>query len=198
LNIKPQSLSLGFIIILFMKKYIVLLVSIVAISCQKEIKSNPNYQLNSEENTEFKKKIVRYFEGLPKKANQVSKWDTIHNDYYNHKANQAELYHYYKSDDGFIYFAIAKIAPSLKLKKVATIGKLKLEKDSVVYYEEICRTWKMEIPELKSKTKVLFDKIANERSVTEYYTENSQPEFWIEFPDKMNYYDTKERSWKTK
>ena len=181
-----------------MKKYIVLLVSIVAISCQKEIKSNPNYQLNSEENTEFKKKIVRYFEGLPKKANQVSKWDTIHNDYYNHKANQAELYHYYKSDDGFIYFAIAKIAPSLKLKKVATIGKLKLEKDSVVYYEEICRTWKMEIPELKSKTKVLFDKIANERSVTEYYTENSQPEFWIEFPDKMNYYDTKERSWKTK
>ena len=67
-----------------------------------------------------------------------------------------------------------------------------------MYYEEICRTWKMEIPELKSKTKVLFDKIANERSVTEYYTENSQPEFWIEFPDKMNYYDTKERSWKTK
>ena len=94
-------------------------------------------------------KIVRYFEEVPKNTNQDSKWDTIHNSYYSQKANQAELYHYYKSNDGFIYFAIAKIAPSLKLKKVATIGKLKLEKDSVVYYEEICRTWKMEIPELK-------------------------------------------------
>ena len=181
-----------------MKKYLLLILGILAISCQKEIKSDPINQLSSKENTEFKNKIVRYFEEVPKNTNQDSKWDTIHNSYYSQKANQAELYHYYKSNDGFIYFAIAKIAPSLKLKKVATIGKLKLEKDSVVYYEEICRTWKMEIPELKDKTKIIFDKVANERSVTKYYTENSQPEYWIEFPDKLTYYDSKERSWKTK
>jgi hypothetical protein len=181
-----------------MKKYLLLLIGIVTIGCQKEIKSNPVNYLSSEENTAFKNKIVRYFEEMPKNTNQDSKWDTIHNSYYSQKANQAELYNYYKSDDGFIYFAIAKIAPSLKLKKVATIGKLKIEKDSIVYYEEICRTWKMEIPELKNKTKTIFDKVANNKSVTEYYTENSQPEFWIEFPDKMTYYDNKERSWKTK
>jgi len=181
-----------------MKKYLILLISFIVISCQKEINSDPINYLSPEKNTEFKNKIVRYFEGMPKKADNVSKWDTIHNDYYNQKAKQAELYHYYKSDDGYIYFAIAKIAPSLVLKKVATIGKLKMEKDSIVYYEEICRTWKMEIPELKEKTKIIFDRVANERSVSKYYTENSQPEFWIEFPDKMNYYNTKERSWKTK
>ena len=49
-----------------------------------------------------------------------------------------------------------------------------------------------------NKTKTIFDKVANNKSVTEYFTENSQPEFWIEFPDKMTYYDNKERSWKTK
>ena len=181
-----------------MKKYLVLLLGVLAMSCQKEIKSNPANYLSPEENTAFKNKIVRYFEEMPKNTNQVSKWDTIHNSYYSQKVNQAELYNYYESEDGFIYFAIAKIAPSLKLKKVATIGKLKIEMDSVVYYEEICRTWKMEIPELKNKTKTIFDKVANNKSVTEYYTENSQPEFWIEFPDKMTYYDNKERSWKTK
>lgn len=190
---------MGFIFnITFMKKYLFIFIGIILISCQKEIKSDPINYLNPTENIEFKKKIVRYFEGLPKKADHVSKWDTIYNDYYYQKANQAELYHYYKTDDGFIYFAVAKIAPSLVLKKVSTIGKLKIEKDSIVYYEEICRTWKMEIPELKRKTKIIFDRVANERSVSKYYTENSQPEFWIEFPDKMNYYDTKERNWKTK
>lgn len=182
-----------------MHKYVYLIFALTLfISCQKEIQSDPNNYLTAKENLAFKTKIVRYFEKLPKKVINEKKWDTINDAYYLKKAEQAELLHYYKNDDNFIYFAIAKIAPSLKIKKVATIGKLKIENDSVTHYEEICRTWKMEIPELKQKSLVLFNKIVKGESIEEYYTKNSQPEFWIEFPDDINYYDAVERKWKTK
>jgi hypothetical protein len=181
-----------------MKKIILLLLLItITTSCNKEINSNPN-QLTKEEVLTFKNKIVRYYEGLPNNATINSKWDTIYNNYYSEKAENSDLLHYYKNEDGYIYFAVAKIAPSLKMKKVATIGKLKFEKDSIVYYEEIARTWKMEIPELKEKTKILFDEIANNKNISKYFTKNSQPKFWVEFPDDNNTYDIKKRVWITK
>lgn len=182
-----------------MKSIYLLLITVLFTSCQIEIKSNPNNYLSSEEISKFKSKIVRYYEGLPKNVSHQKKWDSLHNDYYAKKADAADLMHYYKNDDGFVYFAVAKIAPSLKLKKVATIGKLKFEKDSITYYEEICRTWKMELPELKEKTKILFDKIVNNKDVSQYYTKNlRENEYWIEFPDDQTYYDIKERNWRTK
>jgi hypothetical protein len=182
-----------------MFKYIyILLFTLSLFSCKKEILSNPSDYLTNEENLAFKENIVRYFEGLPKNVSHEKKWDTINNSYYQRKVKEAELIHYYKNEDGFIFFAISKIAPSLKLKKVATIGKLKIEKDSIVYYEEICRTWKMELPELNLKSKILFDKIVLGKNIEEYYTKNSQPEFWIEFPDDLTYYDTEKRVWKNK
>jgi hypothetical protein len=181
-----------------MKTYFFIIILLITFSCQKDIASSPSDYLSKDEIVNFKINIVRYFEGLPKNVDHNKKWDTIYNDYYNQKAAASDLLHYYKNDDGFIYFAVAKIAPSMILKKNATIGKLKMENDSIVYYEEIARTWKMEVPELKEKTKILFDKIVNGKDVSEYYTKNSDPEFWIEFPDDQTFYNTKERKWETK
>ena len=59
-------------------------------------------------------------------------------------------------------------------------------------------TWKMELPELKEKTKILFDIIVNNKDVSQYYTKNSDPEFGIEFPDDQTVYDVKARKWSTK
>ncbi len=181
-----------------MKTYFYLLILMITFSCQKDISSNPNDYLSNDEIATFKSNIVHYFEKLPKKATHRTKRDTTYIDYYTKKAETADLLHYYKNDDGFIYFAVAKIAPSLKLKKVATIGKLKIENDSIFYYEEIARTWKMEVPELKEKSSILFDKIVKGKDVSNYYTKNSQPDFWIEFPDDHTYFDTPARQWKTK
>jgi hypothetical protein len=167
--------------------------------CEQKLETIPTSSLSSAEIGAFKQHIVRYFEGEPKDISYPStKWDRNFDEYYNSKARSAELLHYYKSKDGYVYFAVAKVAPSLILKKVATIGKLKLERDSIVYYEEICRTWKMEMPELKEKSEKLFQLIVKGKDVSSYYTKNSQPEFWIEFPDDMNFYSTEERQWKMK
>lgn len=172
---------------------------LILIGCNKTIESNPDNKLSKVEQENFKNKIVRYFESLPKDAHNKNTLDTTYLKYYEQKAKESDLLHYYKNENNEIYFAVAKIAPSLKLKKVATIGKMKLnEKDSIIFYQEIARTWKMEIQELKEKTKILFDLIVQEKSVEKYYTKNSNPEFWIEFPDDSTIYDTINIKWETK
>jgi hypothetical protein len=57
----------------------------------------------------------------------------------------------------------------------------------------------MELPELKEKTKILFDKIVNNKDVSQYYTKNlPENEYWIEFPDDQTVYNVELREWQTK
>ncbi|MFY8187031.1 MAG: hypothetical protein ACOVLC_03645 [Flavobacterium sp.] len=181
------------------KLIVILLFALVSCTKKEKIDSNPNNYLSATEQESFKYSIVRYFHKLPKNVYEKTKFNTEFDSVFKSIAEKSDLYHYYKnSETNETYFAVTRIAPSLKLKKVATIGKLKMENDSIVYYEEICRTWKMEEDELKTKTAMLFEKVLNEEDMSPYFTKNSNPEFYIEFPDDVNYYDVKDRIWKSK
>lgn len=181
------------------KAVFLLIVFVFLISChQKSLDTNPLHHLNNQEILTLKEQTVRYFERLPAKATEQNKFDTIFNEYYSQKAKEADVLQYFKNENGEEFFAVSKIAPSIKLKKVATIIQIKREIDSVILYKEILRTWKMEVPELQEKTKVLFDLVIQNKSFEKYLTKNSQPEFWVEFPDDHTYFDDKSRSWKTK
>jgi len=181
-----------------MKNYLILSFIFLLFSCAKEkINSNPDLFLSKKQQKDFKLSIVRYYEKLPtKKDNHETKFDTVHNSYYTKKAESSDLMYLHIDADSTYYFAIAKIAPSLTIKKVAVIGKLKKNKSGkIVYYEEAIRTWKMEEKELKEKTSLLFEKYVNDDDLTKYYTKNSGNEFYIEFPDDNNKYDVKKRQW---
>jgi hypothetical protein len=186
-----------------MKMKIIYSLFIIALfySCQKEAqKILPTNYLNEEQIESFKYEIIRYSDKLAKKATHETKFDTKFDSIYISKAKSAELYHYFVDEKtNEIYFAITRIAPSLKVKKVATIGKLKKDKSGAIsYFEESIRTWKMEEAELKQKTSLLFEKYVNNEDLTPYYTKNSGNEFYIEFPDEINEYDVEKRQWVTK
>lgn len=184
-----------------MKNYLFLSFIIFLFACEKEkINSTPDNYLSKEQQEDFKLSIVRYFEKLPtKKATHETKFDTTHNSYYLKKAQNSDLLHLFIDADSTYYFAVAKIAPSLKVKKVSTIGKLKKDQSGeIIYYEEAIRTWKMEEKELKEKTNLLFEKYVNNEDLTPYYTKNSGDNFYIEFPDDNNEYNVEKRQWVTK
>lgn len=175
-----------------------LFILVLFYSCQKEPqKILASDYLNEEQVESFKYEIIRYTDKLAKKATHETKFDSQFDSIYQVKAKNAELYHYFvdkKSNE--IYFAIARIAPSLKVKKIVTIGKLKKDaKGKIISYEEAFRTWKMEITELKTKSKFLFEKYIAGEDLTPYYTENAKGEFYIEFPDSNTYYDNNKRKW---
>lgn len=181
-----------------MKYSLAIFVTLLFFSCSKENPTNPDFYLSKLKQEEFKLSIVRYFEKLPtEKDNHQTKFDSIHNDYYIKKAKKANLLFLYIDKDSTYYFAIAKIAPSLKIKKVATIGKLKIKNDSITYYEEVARTWKMEEDELKTKTAKIFNSFVNGEDLESFYTKNSKNEFYIEFPDDINKYNVEKRKWVT-
>jgi hypothetical protein len=180
-------------------KYSFFIVIFLLIACKKEPKnSTPEHYLTAKEVDSFKFKISRYIQRLPKLATAETKFDKKFDQEYRTSSKESDLLFYYKDEQNTIYFAIAKIAPSVKLKKTATVGKLKLnENDSILFYKEEFRTWKMEPKELKEKTQMLFTKFINKEDLSEYFTVNSNPEYYIEFPDEMTTFDTISRSWKT-
>lgn len=170
-------------------------------SCQKEPKKIlPSDYLSKEQIEAFKYDIVRYSDKLVKNATHETKFDSQFDSIYHLKAKSAELYHYYlDKNSNEVYFAIARIAPSLKVKRVVTAGKLiKDQSGKITFYEEAFRTWKMEIPELKSKSKLLFENYIDGNDLSKFYTKNSNGEFFIEFPDDINYYNSDLRKWEIK
>lgn len=184
-----------------MKNFLFLVVFFILSSCVTEQKKiNPNDYLTKEEQTKFKYSIVRYYDDLAPKATNETKFDTVYNSYYKKKSEASELlFYFFDTENKTAYFAITKIAPSLKLKKVATLGTVAFNDDgSIKTYEEKCRTWKMLVPELKEKTTMLFEKHINGEDLSPYYTKNSNGEFIIEFPDDVTYYDIELRKWETK
>jgi hypothetical protein len=183
-----------------MKNIVLILLLFTLFSCKNEvINSNPDQFLTLKEQSEFKYSIVRYVDDLARNASQSNKFDTIYNSEYLKRASKMDLLFYYNdSIKKTVFFAVTKIAPSLKLKKVATVGQIKYTANGdIAFYEEGFRTWKMEPTELKEKTQMLFTKYIKREDLSKFYTVNSNPEFYIEFPDEVTAFDTINRGWKT-
>jgi hypothetical protein len=182
-----------------MKYQLVLIaLSVLVFSCKQEAKRiDPSLYLNKEEQFNFKYSVSRYVDRLPKNATEETKFDPEFDEDYKKRSENAELMCYYvDKETGEIYFAIAKIAPSLVLKKVVTAGKLKKnEKGDIIAYEEEFRTWKMEVAELKTVSEMLFNKYVNKEDLSPFYTRNAQGKFIIEFPDEHVSYDKEKRTW---
>lgn len=183
-----------------MRHFFSILVLVLVLSCKEEVKViDPNHYLTQQEQEQFQYSIIRYVERLPKEATNENKFEARFDADYKQMMPDCELLFYYKDNQNNIYFAISKIAPSVKLKKTATLGKVSFDVNkNIVLYEEVCRTWKMEPKELKQKTALLFNQYIRNEDLSAYYTENSNPEFYIEFPDQNTYYDTISRNWVTK
>jgi hypothetical protein len=170
------------------------------ISCQSKIHLDSyvaEVVLTVNEEKEFKNSIIRYIGKLHKKANHTNKFDSFFDSYYEDLLHKHELVYYVKNHhDGFDYFCFTRIAPSLKIKKVAIAGRVKKsDTGDIIHYEEVYRTWKMEPDELKKKNDQLFTMLLQGKDLSPYYNHLSGEEEWIEFPDKDVVYDIEARRW---
>jgi len=83
----------------------------------------------------------------------------------------------------------------MQVKRVGTGVCLRFEGDSITYYNEVFRTWKMPEEELAEKGGLLFSKMVRGEDLTPYYNANSGKEEYIEFPDDQVRFDTLRRVW---
>lgn len=151
--------------------------------------------LSSSEQEAFKRSIIRYVAPLPEKADEENRFDVKFDAHYARQTDRVRLDKYFPSPDGYIYFEISRIAPSFKVKRVATAGRLRYDENGEIEeYEEVYRTWKMEEEELATKTKLLFSRFIAGGELTPYLSTNSDEEY-IEFPDNQVKYDRELRRW---
>jgi hypothetical protein len=182
-----------------MKLYIIYLgiIMIALFSCESKNKYSPERYLNKKEQSQILYTSIRYLGHLPKKGTHENKFDKVFDEYYSKLALDFTIEAYYKEKD-VEYFMASRIAPSIKVKKVAVGVKMKRDGDgNLLHFEEVFRTWKFEIPEMQEKGLMLFDKMVKGEDLSPYYPQNSGAEEFIEFPDEKVFYDVNERRWRT-
>jgi hypothetical protein len=179
-------------------KYLILL-AIVLASCKAKESYIPEDHLTPQCHDVVMSNLIRYVGRKPEKATDSTKFLRVHDEHYQKQAAEHKLNLYFISDAGDHYYLISRRAPSLYEKHVATGGRFKInERDSLVEYEEIFRTWKMPHDTLIRRGGLLFDKMVKGESLEPYFTKNSNGIEYIEFPDDNVYYDKQARKWKSK
>jgi hypothetical protein len=175
----------------------IVIFSLFVVGCSSnKIDIEPSSYLDSTEIGDFKYSIIRYAGDLAGKASHDNKFDPSFDDYYKNLSAAHEL-RFYSADTAseHTYFLLTRIAPSLTKKYVAIGGKLKMNKDSITYYEEVFRTWKMPEEEQLKVSEMLFNKMIKGEDLSMYYPENSGDEYIIEFPSEKVFFDTTRRRW---
>lgn len=112
---------------------------------------------------------------------------------------QTYFWHYAYEKGGLMYFFLSKPAPSLYGKRTGIAGSFKSQdRMSIKSYREVFRTFKLSPSELEERGRILFEKMVNGKDLTGYQPggKECKNKEWIEFPDKMNYYDESAQSWK--
>lgn len=185
----------------FVNYITVLVLSTFLIACGKEAPLNyqPSGYLKPTEIEAFKYSISRYACKLPRFATHENKFEMKFDEAYAGLASGMKLDKYYKGEQDTIYFEINQLAPSLKIKRTATGGKMvKNQAGEITFYEEIYRTWKMEDSLLKVRTPLFFEGMVHHKNLEKYYTDNINSDTYIEFPNKNVIFDVKSRKWISK
>ncbi|MCS7036548.1 MAG: hypothetical protein RMJ33_10780 [Saprospiraceae bacterium] len=167
--------------------------AILLLACQPSPKGQ---KPDAETAQRLLEKIIRYTGHLPKKATHETKFDSAFNEFYAQELAKHRIDLYYRNErTGDIYLLVSRIAPSLTVKRVATGIHMRMEGDSIAYYNEVFRTWKMPEPELAEKASMLFEKMVRGQDLSQYYPQNSDKEYYIEFPDPNTRFDVEKRRW---
>jgi hypothetical protein len=171
----------------------------LALSACKHKKNNPydpdNY-LTQQEQQDILWKTIRYSTKLPPGAKQETKFDTAFDWYYKRGVAEYDIRAWYKTENGDQYFLMTREARSITPMRESIGGKLRLDdRDSLVEYDEIFRTWKMPDSVLNTKYPMLFEKMVKGESLEPYYPQNAGDQY-IEFPDGRYYFDKTMRRWR--
>jgi len=167
------------------------------IGCASDDYFKPNKHLSPKEIDALKYNIVRNIGRLPKNATNANKYDTQFDEAYKLQSKHLTLSKYYKDATDTIFFEMNKMARSLKFKKVAIGGKMVVNPNNkeIIYYEECYRTWKMDTTLLNERTAIIFKDFTSKKPLHKYYTENTNDDTHIEFPNQHTTYNIAERKW---
>lgn len=168
-------------------------------SCSTKPDYKPERILSPQQQENLIRSVIRYISEIPKSANLETRLDKQFDSYYEEQVAKHHLDYFHSIlETGDVYLLVSRKAQSIREKRVATGIHLKMPGDSISFYHEVFRSWKMEESELQKKGYLLFDLMVKGEDLSPYLPANSGKEEYIEFPDANTWYDTVGRSWVSK
>jgi hypothetical protein len=170
---------------------------LVVFSCKEKDAYDPSRYLSQLAQDSLVYSTLRYSAKLPPTATHATKFDQAFDRYYRSLMPDYKLECYYPNDS-VDYFLITRQARSVTPMREGIGGKIKIDpKGNVLLYEEIFRTWKMNVDSLEKRGKKLFDVTVKREDLSQYYTQYKRDRY-IEYPDNRFYFDKTDRRWHDK
>lgn len=177
-------------------KFLYTLLLLAAVACSSKDPLDPLTYFTREQQSEIIYKSIRYSAKLPPNCKHEIKFDTAFDYYYKRAAEEYSFLELSKDQDGVFNFLIARPARSITPMFEGIGGQLRLDqKDSLVVYNEVFRTWKMPYKDLTTKGAFLFDRMIKGEDLTLFYSKNAGDQY-IEFPDDRFTYNVTLRRWR--
>jgi len=172
-----------------------LLLIIIFCSCAKKKSNDPFDYMDRKRQEQVIQKFVRYAVKLAPASSRTTMFDLEFNEYYDRAARELNLMYLKEQQGGGYYFLFSRPARSINPMFEGVGGRFILnDKDSLVEYEEVFRTWKMEEKDLKSRGKFLFEKMIKAEDLSPFYSKLAGDKY-IEFPDDRFHFDKNEKKW---
>jgi hypothetical protein len=156
---------------------------------------HPQNSLDEKQIQQWELFFLRYAFDPPKKVALPEALDQKYDAHYQKSLPHFSFNKWSKAERDTVYFEWRRRAPSFQDRWVATGGKMTVKDGEVLYYEEIYRTWKMDLAELEQKSDVLFLQMKKNQPLDIYYTQNTGKTDYIEFPNEQVYFDPQTRQW---
>jgi hypothetical protein len=169
------------------------LITILFTSCKKNYE--PNHYLDQQQQTAIKIQLSKYMDKLPSGIAMEDRWTGKADKYYRLKADSMHLLRYYVADDGYNYFYITRLVPSIhEGDRRATAGRFKVQKnDGIINLEEFFLSNILPEHALIEAADELFDQVIKNEAMDS----KSFPEL-IEWPNDYFTYDKKRNVWDRK
>jgi len=148
--------------------------------------------LTKEESTLLKKELSRYMDKLPERVSMEERWSAKANSYYTLKADSMNLLRYYEGTDGYNYYYITRIVPSIRAgERRASAGRFQWEtKDRIKNLEEFFLSNILPEETLNKAADDLF-----QEAVEKHKVEEKGSVELIEWPNDYFAYNKESHSW---
>lgn len=168
----------------------------IFVSCSIKEKHKPSDCLPNDRQQRIIQQMVRYASKLAPEATHQTKFNHEFDWYYHKAAAECRILFCETTGERDYQLLVARKARSLTPMEEGIAIKVNLDaKDSLIYYEEVFRMWKMPSDTLVKRGSYLFERMINNEDLTIYYSKFQKDRF-IEFPDERFTFDISKRRWR--
>ena len=174
-----------------MRKISSILLIVVVFACNTKDKYDINKYYSLKEQDAILTSIISYIYTAPLYTRMEDRFDSKYRQHYSSLSSKFKIVRYYVANDSTHYFYLLRPS-SIASERRAVAGHFKLEKDfSLKDFKEEFVTTVMSESDLTGKAIFLFDEMVNGK-ITDYLG----METYIQWPNKISYYDTLTYEWK--